>query len=498
MNQTATLEKKPMDVYYYIKTLIGLAIMIFFGYLPAPAPITHTGMIILGQFIGLIFLWTFVDMVWPNFVAIVLFGFVAMDVYPKSTAMAGIYEAGAQSFGNWIILIVLGILIYVEVLNDTGIIRRMSLWFITRDAAKKGPWAFTFMFLLAAYVVGCFMNVTAAQLILFALAKEVFEITGMKTDDKWPKVITIGITFTVIIAYCATPFSHELSLLFMGIYGAIAGVPVNWLGYTLIAFPVCTLIWLAIFAFFRFIVKPDVSMLEKMDFSKIDAMRPGKMKKKEKFVVLISVLLIITWLLPGFLSVLAPTSVINVFLHDITMVTPLFVALILFAIVRFDGEPVLDFAKAASKISWMVMFFLTGIMLIATAMGEPTTGISAWLLQTISPMVQGMSPFMLVTALGIFAILLTNVANNVPTGIILITIGVPLSLQMGINPFITAVAITVGSQLAYCIPPAFVPIGFCYADPYGGAKYTFRWGVVATIISCVAILLVYPLGLLFG
>lgn len=490
---------KKRDAVYYLKSIIGLAIMILFGMIPAPAPITQTGMILLGQFIGLVFLWTFVDMVWPTFAAIVLFGFIATDVYPSSFALASVYEAGMQSIGNWCVVIALGLLIFCEVLNETGIIRRVALWFLTRKMAKKSPWGFTFMFLLASLIVGVFMDVTASQLLLFALAREVFDIVGAKQDDKWSKVISIGITFSVVLAFAATPICHTMPILFMGIYSAIAGVGINWLGYMAISLPVAIIIWALVLLFFRYVVKPDMSKLQKIDFDKIEALRPGPMKAKERFVVIVSAALIFTWILPGFLSVLAPAAAITQWFNDITMLTPLLVVIVLFAIVRFDGKSVLDITESCRKINWMVFFLLAGIMMIASAMGEATTGISDWVMAVVSPIVQGMSPFALIVALCVISVVLTNVANNIPVGIVLITIGVPLCLQMGINPFVAAVAISFCSNLAFTIPPAFVPVATCYAFPYGGPTYTLRWGVITALISIVvSVVLIYPLGLLFG
>lgn len=69
---------KQHSIAVYIHSAIGIAIMLFFQYIPAPAPITPAGMAILGQMIGMIYLWTFVDMVWPAFVGIVLFGTKAL------------------------------------------------------------------------------------------------------------------------------------------------------------------------------------------------------------------------------------------------------------------------------------------------------------------------------------------------------------------------------------------------------------------------------------
>ena len=74
-----------------------------------------------------------------------------------------------------------------------------------------------------------------------------------------------------------------------------------------------------------------------------------------------------------------------------------------------------------------------------------------------------------------------------------------MALNGVIVPFVTAVAVSVSANLAFTIPPAFVPVGTCYAYPYGGGKYTLRWGIVASLVSIViTALLIYPLGMLFA
>ena len=54
------------DMKTYIHSIIGIIIMFGFGYLPAPEPITPMGMQVLGIFIGLIYLWCLVDLLWPS------------------------------------------------------------------------------------------------------------------------------------------------------------------------------------------------------------------------------------------------------------------------------------------------------------------------------------------------------------------------------------------------------------------------------------------------
>ena len=100
--------KKGVDGGYLVKSIIGILIMLCFRFIPPITPITPAGMALIGEFIGMIFLWVFVDMMWPTFLGMVLFGLDALVIYPNSVQLAGVYEAGMQSFGNWITVFVLG------------------------------------------------------------------------------------------------------------------------------------------------------------------------------------------------------------------------------------------------------------------------------------------------------------------------------------------------------------------------------------------------------
>ena len=488
---------KKHDISYYVKAVIGILIMVLFPLLPAPAPITTAGMAVLGQMIGLIFLWTFVDMMWPTFAAIVLFGLQALNIYPNSWQTAGIYEAGQQSFGNWIVLFALGCLILCVALEECGIIRRITMWFITRKAAKRNPWVFSFMLLLSTMLVGLFLDCVAAQFFMLGIAHEVFELMGFKKGDKWPKYMVVAMTFTIILSFAMTPICHTASILFMGVYSGITGQTANILGYMMVGIPIGLIIWVLMLLWFRFIVKPDVSQFEQVDFSVLEEKRPGPMGGKEKLVSIVCVLLLISWLLPGFLSFLAPQSQLFLVMDRLTATTPLFVVIVFLSIIRVDGTPVLELNKALKKLDWLSVVFLAGILMIATAAGEATTGIPDFIATYIAPMASGLSPFALAAIIAVISCVLTNVANNIPVGIILVNVSIPLAQAAGVNPFLLVIAICVGANMAYTIPPAFVPVGIAYADEWCEGKAVLKNGLVMTAISCAILaLLIYPLGTL--
>ena len=85
------LSKK--DKMYYIHSIIGLLIMFLFGLLPPFDPVTPIGMKFLGIFLGLVYLWSFVDMGWP-----ILASFAALVVLNCMPITELIYYAGADAF----------------------------------------------------------------------------------------------------------------------------------------------------------------------------------------------------------------------------------------------------------------------------------------------------------------------------------------------------------------------------------------------------------------
>jgi sodium-dependent dicarboxylate transporter 2/3/5 len=252
------------------------------------------------------------------------------------------------------------------------------------------------------------------------------------------------------------------------------------------------------FAWFRYIVKPDISQFKNVDFNILDEKRPGPMDKREKCVVTVLVIVLLCWVVPGFLSFLAPNAGITATVNAMTATFPLYAGIGLLGIIHIDGRPLLDIKEAFQKIEWLPVILLAGIMMVASAMGEDPTGLPAWIAANVLPLTEGLSPFLFIGVIASICVFLTNIANNVPVGIILVSVCTPAALQMGINPAIVAVAVCIGANLAFTIPPAYVPIGFAYADPYCNGGSVLRNGIVMALVSIiVCFVAVYPLGSLF-
>ena len=86
---------------YYINSVIGVCIMLFFGYLPTFSTVTPMGMKILGIYIGLLYLWSTVDLIWPSLLGLIVTGFSGYN------SVSGLLSAGWGDGTNVYILCLL-------------------------------------------------------------------------------------------------------------------------------------------------------------------------------------------------------------------------------------------------------------------------------------------------------------------------------------------------------------------------------------------------------
>ncbi len=497
MDQSAkTMSKvKHKDGVYYIKLLIGLLIMFGCGFLPAPAPITSTGMALIGMFFGLIYMYSVLDTVWPNIVVMVLFGLHAFDIYPNSVQDAGIYEAGWRVFGHNIPVLMLGMLLVSYALESCGLLNRIAVWFITRKVVQRGPWMFTLMFFLATLVMSLCMDCSAMSVVMLGIAHEIFDRLGFKKGDPWPRMLVTGTVWITCMGFAMTPIGHNLAIMFTGMIGTATGTEISLFKYMLVGIPVGLCILALMLLYFRFIVRPDTSRFQSVDYNVIQEMYPGKMSTHEKWISGIGIAVLLALVLPGLVDFILPGNAFSSLMNGLAPGFVVFSAIGLMVMIRIDGKPLLDLPVAMSKISWSIQLLVGGIVTVALAMIEDTTGISAWASQFILPMFNGLSPVAATMLICALCVILTNILNNVAIGAIFAAICTPLTQTIGINPGVLAMAVSLCAQMGFTTPAAFPTIAFATSDPYSNNNYVLRHGLVMTVICLVvSVLLLFPLA----
>lgn len=464
---------------YYVNSLITLIIMFGFGQIPASEPLTPLGMNLIGIFLGLLYGWVFVDIVWPSMaglLALMLVGGMAPKVLLNS------------SFGDPIVVMMFFIFIFCAAIDFYGLSRFISMWFITRNFVKGKPWAFTFVFLASIFLLGGLTSASPAALIGWAILYGVCDLCGYKKGDGYPTMMIFAIVFAAQVGMSMIPFK-QVPLTVLGAFSNISGTEIDYAKYMLIAILSCIVCALLLVFICKYVFKPDVSKLASLDASKLakdgDSL---KLNKQQKIVLGFLVALVLCLLLPSFLP---KTFFLTVFLNGIgnTGVCVLIVGIMCF--LKVDGEPLIKIKKMIDNgVAWGIIFLLAAVQPLSTAMSGEDSGITAWLMNLLDPIFGGRSPIFFMIVIGLIATLLTNVMNNGALGVALMPIVYSYCLANNVDPQLSVIIIVMCVHLAFLTPAASSSASLLHGNEWITTKDIMKSGSVIVILSWLAVTII--------
>lgn len=154
----------------YIHVAIMLALMLGIGYLPPFAQVTPLGMKVLGVFLGLVYGWCFIDLLWTS-----VLGFFALGL----TGCIDTTSAVAAAFGNQSVIIILVCFAFADCVNRIGVTTAISYWALGRKIFVGRPWVFIIGVIVVSMILSVFGAYYAAMFLMWAVVDKVAEINNI-------------------------------------------------------------------------------------------------------------------------------------------------------------------------------------------------------------------------------------------------------------------------------------------------------------------------------
>lgn len=424
---------------YYINSVIGVCIMLFFGYLPTFSTVTPMGMKILGIYIGLLYLWSTVDLIWPSLLGLVVTGFSGYN------SVSGLLSAGWGDGTNVYIWL---ICLFAYFITKSGVSDNIVRGIMSLRIAKGRPWMVSFLFFTAAYAVGALVSMTPACLIVWAFFQKFAKEMNYKKGDKYVSFMIVGIALAGLMGFTLFNFRVPGSIL-IG-YIEAAGGHVSFVGYSVTAFIVGygALIFYTILG--KFVVRPDVERIK----SGYNFEGGEKMSSYQKQLLGITVALIVVFVIQS----LFPTSTVGQFLTTLgTSGIVLVFLMVMGFIKRKDGSFFADLLDGTKNgVPWPVFYLLTIGMPLAFAMTDESLG--------IQPMLSGVFDSILgggVSGLFVFVIFITFLSafstqfllNQIP-GMVIFPIASAYCATLNVDPGMLACMITICANSSIILPSA--------------------------------------------
>lgn len=434
----AELAKQEKQTAYYINSFITVAIMVVFFLLPPLGCITGLGMKVLGVYISMLYGWSTVGFIWPSFLGIFFLGFSGYDTIPN------LINGG---FGNPTNVYIFLICLFAFYVTDSGVSDILVKSVIGRDFAKGKPWVITWLFFTATYLVGAFVSMTPACLLVWSVFVKYCKDIGFQKGDRYPIMVIVGIALSGLMGFSLFPFRPPASAL-VGMITEEGGT-VPFVSYVVSAFIMGYGIVMLYWVMCRYVFRPDVELLKKeYDFGAV-----GKMTPYQTEISAATILLIVLFIIQSAFS----STQVGQFLNKFgTSGVVLGMLMILAFIKKKDGSQFIDIIQGTKLgVIWPVFYMLTVGMTLATALTEDSVGFKAQMIAWLSPVLGGSGGRVLLLFLcAAIAIITTNFMNNMTSALIVFSIGILYCEVTGVSPAMMACLVGVTANVSIVLPSA--------------------------------------------
>lgn len=453
---------KDKEIAYYAHSLISLLIMFGCGQLTPIPPLTPLGMNLIGIFLGVLYGWIFIDIIWPSMAGLLALMLIG-GMKPN--------ELFQTSFGDPLVMMMFFIFVFCATINYYGLSKFISLWFITRKCVAGKPWLFTYTFFLSIMLLGALTSASPAVVIGWSIVY----------------VAQIGMS---IIPFKQVPFTV------LGAYENMSGMTIDYAKYMIIAITCCALCSLLFIVMAKYVFKPDMKKLISLDTEGLDTEGALRLNKVQKIVLGFLFALVVLLLLPNILSA---TSGIARFFKTIGNTGICMLLVTVMCLLKVDGKPLLRFKTMVdSGVTWGIILILAVVMPLSHAMANDESGITKFLMALMTPFFGNESSLVFALCMGFFATVLTQFMNNGATGIALMPVVYSYCTGMNVPPELAIIMVVMGVHIAFLTPAASASASLLHGNEWSNTKAIWRtvpivilatWATISTIVVALGVAL---------
>ena len=473
------LQAKSKDTSYYIKSLIGVAIMFGVGFLPPIAGITELGMRILGIFIGMIYLLCAVDIIWPSMLTVIALGL---------SGYCSVEDAIAAGFGSDIVWMMLILLVLAEGMASSGLGEVIARWIITREFLNGRPVLFTFIYIVAFGVCAPLVTSNVTVVLSWTIFYYIAEYAGYKKGERYSTMLILGSFLTSIMYEGLFSFQSWLLALSMT-FQEMTGIPFNHVLYFALGFIALTLMSALIVLSMKYIFKCDFEKLKNIDVTTLKNGEMSRLTNQHKGYLLCFVLIV--FYIAG-TTMIPEGNVVRTFLENVTQGGWFTIVFCLAIIVRISGKPLLDFPKVVKEgANWNILLMCSAVIPAARALTSDGTGIKDVMTNVLAPVLGSMSPVLFIAVVITVMLILTNLGSNMATGLVMLTIVVPIAEQLSFNPMVIAMAIILVANMGFILPGSSGMASYIYSNEWLTTKDIYKYGLVYCVCFLIPAIAVY-------
>ena len=462
--------KKISPIHYIIVT----AFCLFFRFIPGFAGITPLGMGILGCFIGAIYGWIAIGMFWPSIMAMA-----------GMCWSIGFNNVLVASFGNMAVVGMMVCMPVIAICMETGAFNWLIDKLLTSKAFQGKGWLTVWVIFLVGFSLS-FVSPIIMSLVLCSFVTVICKQVGIAKNEKAPIYLYLGIALSCMFGQILVPFMGTGLTLLMAYNSMFPAYPLDFIRYMLfILIESVTMITIYVFLC-KFVLRVDVS--------KISNFKPDKEVSKATREQLLAFLIFGGYIVIMIVASL-PLGPISAFLGKFSLIGISFFIICIISLLKdSNGNFIINPEKSLETIPWGQVLMVGFIMIIATYMNTPDTGVPAAMAKLLTPFT-ALPPLVFIFVALAVAVILTNVANNMIVIILVMPFMFNFAQTIGMAPTGMIAILFITAQLALATPAASPMAAIAMGNEMADAgKMTVEALKVLPMMLVLTILIGWPLA----
>ncbi len=418
------------------------------------------------------------------------------------------------AFSSDTIFLFIGAFIIAQAMMTHGLDRRFAFRVLSIPGVSNSTYGVIIAFGAIAALLSAFISNTATAAMLLPIGLGMMgALAGLVSDqaegDTDPSRLRFGTALMLMIAYGAsvggllTPIGSPPNLIGIGFIEDQLGTTISFFSWTITAFPIVLLMFLALCVILIALNRPEVRRISGADeYVAEERGKLGGISAGERNTLIAFGVAVTLWILPGVVSLIAgqdsaPATWLREHLNE-GVVAILAAALLFLLPINWSERRFTLTWNEAVRIDWgTILLFGAGITL-GKLLSD--SGLAGTIGNSITNAL-GVTSLLGVTILAVVvAILISETTSNTASVGIVVPIVIPIAQSAGVEPLIPALAAIFGSSYGFMLPVSTPPNAIVYGSGMIPITKMVRSGVFFDIIGAILIvtgvtLMVQLLGL---
>ncbi|MDZ7269246.1 MAG: DASS family sodium-coupled anion symporter [candidate division KSB1 bacterium] len=395
-----------------------------------------------------------------NVIPLMITSLLAVILFP----LAGVLDSQTTFalFGNPVVFFILGAFILASPFVRSGLSRRIALAVLQRFGTS--PRRLLLGVLVFPAFLSCWMSEHAVAAMIFPIVLEIGDCLKLTPQtSRFGKALFLAMAYGCIIGGITTFLGGGRAPLAVGILKETTGLTVDFLPWALAALPTMLLLLVAAYSVLVVFYPPEVESVEEVQ--ELLAQRRqqlGPLKRRELTVGLLVLGTILCWMSVGRDFGLANIAIIAVVLAFVFKLT--------------------EWREVEEDVNWGIFLMYGGAICLGYAMEK--TGGAAWLAHhTFGSFVH--SPVMLMAAISLFSILLTEVISNSAVVALFMPVALSMGRDLGIDPRVMTMVVAIPSGLAFMLPMGTPATAIAFSSGFLRVSDTVRTGLMLNFVGWI-------------